>query len=297
MPIRDLLRVRADANRLREIVLKATKMDTAGTAAEPQFKAPQIVLHDRIRELPSFTGRRDNMTALDAALWTGKAAVITQAAVQGLSGVGKSTLAIQYAWENRERYAGVWWLGADSPAGIVDGLVALGANFIPGLAAMENRAEAARAALAHIAEVGADKPFLLIYDNVEEPHALDGLTPRAGAQLLITTRWPDWTGRAAAVPLGVFAEDEAAAFLQERAGRGDQDGARRLAADLGRLPLALDHAAAYCKRTRMAFDAYAKLLPELIKRVPKGADYPRSVSATFSSPSSTRRRSAWRPKL
>jgi tetratricopeptide (TPR) repeat protein len=54
------------------------------------------------------------------------------------------------------------------------------------------------------------------------------------------------------------------------------------AADLGRLPLALDHAAAYCKRTGMAFDAYTRLLPELIKRVPKGADYPRSVSATFS---------------
>ena len=28
----------------------------------------------------------------------------------GLGGVGKSTLAIQYAWENHERYAGVWWL-------------------------------------------------------------------------------------------------------------------------------------------------------------------------------------------
>jgi hypothetical protein len=224
----DLLPVRSHASRLRDIVLKAADKDTARTASEPLFRPAQLVLHDRIREVPNFTGRREDLAALDRALWTGKAAVITQAAVQGLGGVGKSTLAIQYAWENRARYAGAWQLGAESPAGIIDGLIALGAHFIPGLAELENRAEAACAALAHIAEAGAGKPFLLIYDNVEEPHALDGLTPRAGAQLLITTRFPDWTGRAAAVPLGVFAEDEAVTFLLERAGRTDADGARRL---------------------------------------------------------------------
>ena len=42
----------------------------------------------------------------------------------GLGGVGTSTLAIQYAWENHERYEGVWWLGAETKASIVDGLVA-----------------------------------------------------------------------------------------------------------------------------------------------------------------------------
>jgi hypothetical protein len=280
----DLLRLRDNPALLKEIVLAVAKpgrKKTATDAAAAYFRPAKTVLHDRIREVPNFTGRREDLAALDAALWTNNAAVITQAAVQGLGGVGKSTLAIQYAWENRARYAGAWWLGADTPAGAVDGLVALGAQFIPGLAEMENRYEAAKTALALVNE-GGEKPWLLIYDNVEEPHALDGLTRRAGAQLLITTRWPDWTGRVVDLPLGVFAEEEAVAFLQERAGRSDADGARRLAADLGRLPLALDHAAAYCKRTGMAFDTYRALLPELIKRVLKGADYPRSVSATFS---------------
>jgi hypothetical protein len=43
--------------------------------------------------------------------------------------------------------------------------------------------------------------------------------------------------------------DEAAAFVQRRAGRSGDDTAQILAKALGCLPLALDHAAAYCRRT------------------------------------------------
>ena len=131
----------------------------------------------------------------------------------------------------------------------MDGLVALGATFIPGLNEAKDRAEAARAALKFIADGGFEKPWLLLYDNVEQPKALDGLLPRGGAHALVTTRWPDWKGRAAAVPLGVFAPDEAVQFLLDRTDRTDKEGAARLARDLGHLPLALDHAAAYCKRS------------------------------------------------
>ena len=279
---RDLLPLRDHATRLRDYVLDAVKKDKPRTAPDHFFIPARTVLHDRIRDVPNFTGRQEDLAALDRTLWNGKPAAITQGALHGGGGVGKSTLAIQYAYQNRERYAGVWWLGADTPAGIVDGLVALGAIFIPGLDELENRAGAAERALTFIADGGFEKPWLLLYDNVEQPRALDGLLPRSGAQVLITTRFPDWKGRAAAVPLGVFAAAEAMQFLLDRADRTDKEGAARLAAELGYLPLALDHAAAYCKRTGTSFDKYRELLPELIKRAPKDADYPRSVYATFS---------------
>jgi len=50
----------------------------------------------------------------------------------------------------------------------VDGLVTVGANFIPGLAEVKDRAEAARTALKFIADGGFEKPWLMIYDNVPQ---------------------------------------------------------------------------------------------------------------------------------
>jgi len=75
--------------------------------------------------------------------------------------------------------------------------------------------------------------------------------------------------------------EEAVALLESRAGRGDAGGAQKLVEALGRLPLALDHAAAYCKRTQMRFADYAERASSLIDAAPRGVGYPRSVAATF----------------
>ena len=277
----DLVPVRHDARRLREIVLQAVDPNTPRVCAG-------FVFHNLREPCCTTASARCRTSRVGAKIWprstarfgTARPPSSPRPPCRGLGGVGKSTLAIQYAYQNRERYAGAWWLGADTQAGIVDGLVALGSIFIPGLEEAKDRAEAARAALKFISDGGFAKPWLLLYDNVGQPKELDGLLPRASAQVLITTRFPDWIGRAAAVPLGVFAPDEAVQFLLDRTERTDTDGAGRLADDLGWLPLALDHAAAYCKRTGTRFDIYCTFLPDLIKP-PKDADYPRSVYATF----------------
>jgi hypothetical protein len=83
------------------------------------------------------------------------------------------------------------------------------------------------------------------------------------------------------VALDVLPLQEAVALVQGRAGRSDPAGAKVLAEALGRLPLALDHAAAYCKRTQMQFDDFAKKASSLIDAAPRGTGYPTSVAATF----------------
>jgi tetratricopeptide (TPR) repeat protein len=79
----------------------------------------------------------------------------------------------------------------------------------------------------------------------------------------------------------VLPVEEAVAFLQSRTGRSDAAGAGTLSDALGRLPLALDHAAAYCKRTQVHFADYAEKASSLINTAPRGTGYPRSVAATF----------------
>jgi hypothetical protein len=185
----------------------------------------------------------EDLAKLDAALWAEDAAgggapahiaAITQtAAVHGLGGIGKSVLARQYAYENRERYAGVWSFAAETRPGITEGLIELGVRFIPNLDKVEDKQAAARHTLEFIADAGFAKPWLLIYDNIETPKTLDGLTPRSGAHILITTRWHNWQGRASPLELGKFSEAEAVAFLLKYTQRTDRDGAARLAEALG----------------------------------------------------------------
>jgi tetratricopeptide (TPR) repeat protein len=138
---------------------------------------------------------------------------------------------------------------------------------------------AAKAALRRLAEQRAT--WLLIYDNVAAPDHIVDLLPSAGARVLIASRFSDWSEVADEIALDVLPLEEAVAFLQSRTGRGDTGGARTLAEALGNLPLALDHAGAYCKRTQMQFGDYARKASSLIDSAPRGAGYPRSIAATF----------------
>ena len=139
--------------------------------------------------------------------------------------------------------------------------------------------KAAKAALRRLAEQRA--PWLLIYDNVSSPDEIADLLPSAETRVLITSRFSDWGGWAEEVSLDVLPLEEAVALLQRRSGRSDAEGANVLAKALGNLPLALEHAAAYCKRTQMRFADYAVKASSLIVAAPRGEGYPRSVAATF----------------
>ena len=139
--------------------------------------------------------------------------------------------------------------------------------------------KAAKAGLRRLAEQRST--WLLVYDNVASPDYIVDLLPSAGARVLITSRFSDWSELADEVALEVLPLDEAVALLEGRAGRSDNAGARTLVEVLGRLPLALDHAAAYSKRAQMHFADYAEKASVLIDATPRGAGYPRSVAATF----------------
>jgi tetratricopeptide (TPR) repeat protein len=174
----------------------------------------------------------------------------------------------------------VWWANAEQRTVLVASLAALAGRLDRRLAEEPEQDKAARLAIARLAE-RSGLPILLVYDNVENPQTLDGLMPSGGARVLVTTRWTDWGGRAAELKLEVLPPLKAAEFLQKRAARTDQSGAVGLASALGNLPLALDHAGAYCKLTGTSFDAYRDKIDALIAKAPKGATHP-DVFATFS---------------
>ncbi len=232
--------------------------------------------------IAGFTGRTDEFDRLDLILTQDRRAAVTQvgrAAVQGMGGVGKTALAVEYANRFRDLYDGVWWCPAETRAGLMTSLAALGIELEATSLAAADIEKAARAALSRLAEQG--DIWLLVYDNVTSPEEIADLMPAAGARVLLTSRFSDWSGWADEVSLDVMPIAEAVAFLMARAARSDEVSARTLAEALGRLPLALDHAAAYCKRTQMSFADDAAKASQLIAAAPRGAPYPRSVAATF----------------
>jgi tetratricopeptide (TPR) repeat protein len=176
-------------------------------------------------------------------------------------------------------YAGVWWCPAETRTDLLTALASLAERL--GAAATEEAdvEKAAKAALRRLAEQRAI--WLLVYDNVSRPKEIADLLPSAGAKVLITSRFPQWRRWAEQVVLDVLPVGEAIALLEKLTVRVDATGGKTLAEALDCLPLALDHAAAYCGLTQMSFADYAARTAMLIAELPSDVDYPKSVAATF----------------
>ena len=246
------------------------------TASKPR---PRIFERVPARD-PNFTGRDQSLAHLHHLLREADpSASVVQVAVHTLGGTGKTALATEYAHRHATSYSGVWWARAEGRTLLIASLAELAGRLDPSLADEPDQEKAARAGLARLARSAL--PFLLVYDNVDTPETLRDLVPTAGTRILITSRWADWMGRAIEMKLDLFGADAATEFLQKRAGRTDAAGAARLAAALGHLPLALDHAGAYCRLTGSSFDSYHQKIDTRIARAPTGAAYPASVAATF----------------
>jgi hypothetical protein len=280
-----------DPNERRRRIIAAAEGQSQAQRPPPR---PFIGVPPRVTAV---VARDDAFDKLDNILLRDKRGEVTQvgapaesdeigrAAVMGMGGVGKTTLAAEYAYRYRAFYTGVCWCNAESRSALLSSLSALAVHVgatkpEPGAITQESIEIAARAALQKLSDIRGI--WLLIYDNVGAPDEIADLLPTIGAKVLVTSRFSDWTGWAEEVPLDVLPLSAATSFLQKRAGRTDEVGAKGLAESLGCLPLALEFAASFCKTSGLSFDDYRVRSKELIRMKPRGAVYPNSVFATVS---------------
>ncbi|MEO0810251.1 MAG: tetratricopeptide repeat protein, partial [Pseudomonadota bacterium] len=256
--------------------------------------APPRIIHNRIRITRTDLAPRPELQAEIATALSKDGGNSRQivAAVAGMGGAGKTVLAQAFALEHQDAYHGVWWIDAERrDAGMTNMLTdiaELGAELSAAIKAemQANVERAARSTLRLIENASYERPFLLIYDNVNRPQDIEHWLPRAGAHVVLPTRYTEWDDMVAKVDVSTLPPEQAIDFLMTR-GRKKPDqceAAARLADALGCLPLALDHAASYCAGgRRVSFDDYLQMYHDKLSHEPSGASsaYGRSVRATF----------------
>lgn len=221
-------------------------IDRPGTEHEPGMRVPGS--HPRVFGLPprhpAFVGRDEDLEELrERFLAAGDRRVVVT--VNGVSGVGKSELALEYAYRFSADYSAVWWLPAHDRQALLGGLAELAARLHqPG-----STDYGTLAALGRLSTDPAYARFLLVYDNADDLDLLADLLP-AGARghVLITTA----AAEGSEFELAPMGADDSVRLLLDRVPGLTVEDARRVADAVDRLPLSLDLLSSWLAETARA---------------------------------------------
>ncbi|HEY3296098.1 MAG TPA: tetratricopeptide repeat protein [bacterium] len=258
-------------NLVRELGALATPATSAPVAASP---APQHMcdVNNSVFYVPfnakgnQVIGREGALEAVRKQLADGhRTAIGHTAAFQGLGGLGKTQLAVEYAHTYRDSYPkGVIWLTADQDidAQLTD--LAVKANWIDAASEHKYKLDVAKHRLNSFSDC------LIIFDNLEDIAAIEDYLPEPPAQphILVTSRTPH--RGFVPIALDVLSADDSLKLLLQEAGRTPQtdvewEAAREIANALGGLPLALEMAGAYLCYLPVPWPTYAELLRRNLK--------------------------------
>jgi hypothetical protein len=257
--LRDMLR-RADAGRDKPDRRPEFPPARRAVPAATRFPgdAPRFWYVPALRN-PHVTGRTAELAALARDLADGT--TVTVHSVYGLGGVGKTQLANEYAYAHAGAYDLAWWISAEEPTLIPDQFARLADRL--GLE-VDGDPQALRGAVHDaLREVNG---WLLVFDNADH---LDDVRPWLPAvplpagvpgHVIITTRRGGYRSLGAVLELDVIGPADAVRMIRNRAPEVEEPDAAAIAEELGRLPLALEQAAAYLDSTRMPPPEYLDLL-------------------------------------
>jgi len=229
----------------------------------------------------------------------GRATAIIQQAVHGLGGVGKTRLAVEYAWQHTEQFSAVLFVTADTPATLRQNLAELTGPMILNLPEASATDESVKVAAA-LHWLQEHPGWFLIVDNVDSEASADAVERLVaklhGGQVLITSRLNRWSGSIQPLELNVLDQAAAAGFLLERTDpqkndRGrhilptDQAHAESIAKELDGLALALEQAGACICRMRISLADYLARWRSHERRVQTWHDrtmnYSKSIDITW----------------
>lgn len=252
------------------------------------------------RRNPFFTGRQDVLTSLRTVFSSERLTTLSYSYIQalsGLGGIGKTHIAIEYAYRYRDQYAAIFWIQADTRDDLISSCIGLLDFLGHPLREHQNDEDALGLFSSWLSR---HTRWLLIMDNIEDLTLTQHILPvDCQGHILLTTRIQSTGSFARCIPLDKMTDSDGALFLLRRVKRLEPDAtlvqssptdqclAQRLSDLLGGLPLALDQAGAYIEETGCSIADYLQRYTHqrtrlLDRRGMTGGEHPHSVSATFS---------------
>src|SRR6266700_2966310 len=243
-----------------------------------------------------FTGREGILTRLYTILRKCEATTRTQA-ISGLGGIGKTQIAIEYAYRYSAEYQAVFWANASTRDVLSDDFVKLAALLNLPEQHEEDQDIVIRAVKRWLSN---HAQWLLILDNVDDLEMIaDFLPAQSTGDVLLTTRLQALGTIAQNIDVEKMRLEEGPIFLLRRikaippdafldqASPENQAQAREVADVLDGLPLALDQAGAYIEETRCGLSQYLSLYSTsrkelLLRRGRFPLNHPDSVATTWS---------------
>ncbi len=268
--------------------------------AEPALSAPT---RTRLWNIPYgrnmlFTGRDDLLQQLHDQLTQRQVATLTQPqAIHGLGGIGKTQLAIEYAYRHRQDYQAVLWVNAANREALLGSFLELAA-----LLKLPERTEAdhSRVVAATKAWFASHDSWLVIFDNADELSLVESFLPAGDkGHLLLTTRAHAVGLLAHGIEVEQMQEQEGMLLLLRRAKvlasdaplaqaqEADRQAARAIVCELDGLPLALEQAGAFLEETQCGLSTYLERYRQhqialLQRRGGTSTQHPDPVATTWS---------------
>jgi tetratricopeptide (TPR) repeat protein len=210
-------------------------------------------------------------------------------ALYGLGGVGKTQLALQYAYTYKANYDAIYWISAVNQASLLSGLREVGKR----TGCLLNVDSAEKGVVSWLNQ---QDRWLLILDNLDDATVVDGFLPDTSPNqhTLITTRNPNTDEiPAEGLEISVLQLQDAIDLLYLRSKvprisqipNGEAE-ATKIVQELGLLPLAVEQAAAYIREVSKDIfkflPSYQKNRQRYHRRIPRGNwKYQNSIATTW----------------
>ena len=250
-----------------------TRLEARVEALEKgNFKTADVQIFQVPKRNNCFCGRQKELKAIAAHVKNTQNGCI-DSAICGLGGVGKTSLAVEFLWQNNKEYpGGIFWISGEkkffqrSVNKMARQIGTIENDFHNSLSRSLDWLRKR------------EKLWCLVVDNLDELEMTDWEEMRelltgswkymARGHIIITTRREileigEATGidEQCCIDLKCLTEEEGIQFLRRRTGRtdeGEDNDLRQLVRELGGLPLALDQAGAFIRNVNQSIKKYVK---------------------------------------